>query len=183
MRTLKLEKYGKVYVGGELADVSKLSDKSEFVKGIMLLDLELGEDVTVGDAVHFFFEAKDLIQSFFSEEYEVVRALVSSTRLPKQYKRLEVLKMLKMEPDLLDEENNEEFLHLLPEVDFVEAGEDEDGVANVGALPLVINENVVLKKDSVEIIRSKTKFTLLDLMVCLFEEVPALIKEGVILSS
>jgi len=182
MRTLRIEKYGKIYINGELADMSVVEDKSELIKGIMLLDLELGDDVTVGDVVHFFFEAKDLVQSFFSEEYEVVRALVSSTRLPKPCKRIEVLKKLKIEPDSFGEDK-EEFLHLLPEVSYIEAKEGEDGVSNVSAIPVVINENLSFKVEGREIISSKTKINLFDLMVCLFEEIPTSIKEGLILSS
>lgn len=182
MRTLKLEKYGKIYIDGQEADTSLLTDKAEFVKGIMLLDVELGEDVNVGDVVHFFYEARDLIQSFFSEEYEVVRALVTSSRLPKPYKRLEVFKKLRIEPDSIDEDSGE-FLHLNPEISFIESESGEDGLINIGTLPLVIVEDVIMERDGVKIVESKTKLTMLDLMVCLFEELPAILKEGFILSS
>lgn len=181
MRTLRLEKYGKILINGEVADTSLLTDKSEFIKSIMLLDIEIGEDVNVGDMVHFFYESKDIVQSFFSEEYEVVRALVTATKLPKQYKALEIFKSLKIESDSFEGEDDQ-FLHFIPEVNFVEPELGEDGVITIGTLPLVINENVSLIKDGQPILASKTKITLFDLMVCLFEEIPAMIKEGIILS-
>lgn len=176
---LRLEKYGKIFVDGDEAE-NLGENKSEFIKGALMLEIELSEDLTVGDAVHFFYEAQDVIKTFFLEEYEVVRALSTSSRLPRPYKRFECFKSFKFESD--DLFGGDEYIYMLPEISVIESEEGEDGFRNIAALPLVINNEVVLERDGHTIIKSKAKITLYELMTCLFDELPALLKDGLILA-
>lgn len=176
MRTLKIEKSGKILIDGELVDMGQMSSKSEFITSILMFDVELSEDVSVFDMIHFFYESKELIQSLFSEQYEVVRALVTSSNLHSSYKSLRVYKSFKIEND----EDEQEFIYMIPEIEIIKSNFDENGVKLISGLPLIIDENVFFSHNEV-IINSRTKITLLDLMTCLFDELPALIKEGVIL--
>ena len=65
MRTLRIESGGKILIDGEHADISKLENKSEFLSSILTLDVELSEEVTLGEIVHFFYELRGLIKIYF----------------------------------------------------------------------------------------------------------------------
>jgi len=172
MRTLKVDSGNRIFIEGELADLSRLEDKSEFLTSMLALDTELGENVTCGDIIHFFYDAKDLIQKVFSEEYEVVRALASATQLPIEYKAIRVYKMFRLEP-----EEGKEFMYMTPEIEFIKPAPGEVGLKNIAGLPIYIDESIKLVQESSEI-EANTKISLLDLMTCLFDELPALIKSG-----
>jgi hypothetical protein len=185
MRTLRIERGGRIIIDESPVDINQMENKSEFLASILTLDVELSEDISVTDIIHFFYDAKDLIKSVLSEEYEVVRAVVTSTNLPRNYKHVRVYKSFKIENEILDD--NQEFIYLIPEIEMVPCEPGEDGVRGVGGLPIVIDESISLVHDNLETgnkvtIKSKTKISLLDLMTCVFDELPALIKEGLILS-
>jgi hypothetical protein len=172
MRTLKIDSGNRVFIEGELADLSLLEDKGEFLTSMLALDTELGENVTCGDIIHFFYDAKELIQKTLSEEYEVVRALTSATALPREYKAIRIYKMFRMES-----EDGKEFLYMTPEIEFIEAASGESGLKSIAGLPLYIDESVSLTHKGVTI-AANTKISLFDLLTCLFDELPALIKSG-----
>lgn len=175
MRTLKLEKSGKLIINQSVVDFSSIENRSEFLSSILLLDIELDDDITVADLIHFFYDSKEIILSLFSEEYEVVRALVTSSTSPFSCKKIRFYKSFKIE-----EEEDGDFVYMTPEIELIP---DEDGISNIGHIPIFIDENIELEQlsnnsESNLKIKSKTKLTLLDLMTCLFDELPYLIKEG-----
>jgi len=181
MRTLRIERGGRIIIDGELADISNLENKSEFFASIMTLDVELSDDMSVSDLVHFFYDSKDFIKSVLSEQYEVVRALVTMTNLPRNYKALRIYKSFKIENEIM--EDNQEFIYLLPEVEMIPSAPGEDGIRNLAGLPVILDENISLKHEETGIsINSKTKISLLDIMTCVFEDLASLLKEGALLS-
>lgn len=181
MRTLRIERGGRILIDGELADISSLENKSEFFSSILTLDVELEDGMSVSDIIHFFYDLKDLIKSILSEQYEVVRALATSTNLPRNYKAIRVYKSFKIESEIL--EDNQEFIYMLPEIELLACHPGEDGIKNLAGLPVFIDENINLKHEGSGIeINSKTKINLLDLMTCFFEDLASLLKEGALLS-
>lgn len=184
MRTLKLEKGTKVLIDNSPVEIGQLENKSEFISSLMLLDIEISERVSVSDIIHFFYDAKDLIRGMMSEEYEVVRAVVTSTILPRDYKEIRVYKSFKIEKDEVYGSDN--FVYLIPEIELIPSQPGEDGIRNMGGLQVIIDENIKLiheNEDGSNVeINSKTKITLLDLMTCIFDELPSIIKEGLVLS-
>lgn len=184
MRTLRIEKGGRVILDGSQVDLYKLENKSEFISGALNLDVEISDDINITDIIHFFYDAKDLIRSIFSEEYEVVRALVTSANLSRNYKYIRVYKSFKIEREVFD---NQKFIYMIPEIELVPSEPGEDGVKALGALPIIIDENIEfihedLISDQSITIKSKTKISLFDLMLCLFDDLPELVKEGIVLS-
>jgi hypothetical protein len=184
MRTLKLENGTKILIDNSPVEIGQLENRSEFLSGLMLLDMEISDSVTASDIIHFFYDAKDLIRGMMSEEYEAVRAMVTSAVLPRNYKAIRVYKSFRMEKD--EVYDNDSFLYLIPEIELVPSEPGEDGLRNMGGLPVVIDENIKLfheNEDGSKVeINSKTKVTLLDLMTCIFDELPSIIKEGLVLS-
>lgn len=180
MRALRIESGGKIFIDGELADITKLSNKEEFLTSLLCLDTELGDNVSCLDLIHLFYDSKDIIQSMLSEEYEVVRALVSATHLPKKYKSIKVYKSFKIEKELGE---NEDFIYMIPEIEFIPAINDENGIKNIGGLSVCIDEDITLKHNGLMLVQAKTKITLLELLICLFDDLPSIIKDGRLLLS
>jgi hypothetical protein len=185
MRTIRIENGGRLIIDGSPVEMSQLENKSEFLSSILMLDLELSNDVCITDIVHFFYDAKDLVRGILSEEYEVVRALITSSVLPRSYKSLRIYKSFKIEKEIIEE--NQDFIYLIPEIELIPSEPGEDGLNNMGSLPIVIDENIQLVHEDIQtggkiVIKSKTKITLLDVMICVFDELPALIKDGLLLS-
>ena len=180
MRALKIES-GNIYIDGQIADLSKLEskEKEEFLSSLLTLDIELGDNVTCADIVHFFYDAKGIIKNILSEEYEVVRALISGAPLSREYNAIRVYKSFKIESEIL--EDNQEFIYMQPEIELVAAAPGEEGVRNVAGLRIIIDENIKLTHGEI-VIESKTKISFLDLLTCIFDELPALIKDGVSLA-
>jgi hypothetical protein len=177
MRALRIESGGKLFIDGEYADLTKLDNKGEFLASVLMLDVELGEDVNCVDLIHLFYDAKDLIQNILSEEYEVVRALVSASPLPRDYKAIRIYKSFKIEEEHQEEH---EFIYMSPEIEMVKAEFGENGVKNVAGLSVYIDETIKLIHNDV-VIESRTKLSLLDVLTCLFDELPSLIKSGALL--
>lgn len=184
MRTLRIERGGKIIIEESSVDTSQLENKSEFLASILNLDIELADDVSIADMIHFFYDAKGLINSMLSEEYEAVRAVVTSANMPRSYKQLRVYKSFKIEKELI---NDEEFIYLTPEIELVPSEPGEEGIKNLGGLPIIIDESVKLIHEDFDsgnkiVIESKTKISLFDLMTCMFDDLPSLIKEGFLFS-
>jgi hypothetical protein len=177
MRALRIESGGKLFIDGEYADLAKLDNKGEFLASVLMLDVELGENVNCVDLIHLFYDAKDLIQNILSEEYEVVRALVSASPLPRDYKAIRIYKSFKIEEEL---QENKEFIYMSPEIEMVKAEFGENGVKNVAGLSVYIDETIKLIHNDV-VIESNAKLSLLDVLTCLFDELPSLIKSGALL--
>ncbi len=185
MRTIKIERGGRIIIDNSPVEINQLENKSEFLSGILMLDIELSSEISVADIIHFFYDAKDLIRGMMSDEYEVVRAIVTSASLSRPYKSLRIHKSFRIEKEIL--EDNQEFIYLIPEIELVPSEPGEDGIRNIGGLPIVLDEEIqLIHEDSVTgskvNIKSKAKITLLDLMTCIFDELPALVKEGLVLS-
>jgi len=180
MRTLRIEGGGKLYVGGELVYLSQIENKSEFLSSLLTLDLELADGIILSDLIHFFYESRDLIRSILSEEYEVVRALVTTTNLPRPYSKIRIFKSFNIEKEI--EEDGQEFIYLIPEIEIVPSIPGEDGINTLSSLSVVIDENITFNhRESETTINTKTKINLLDLMTCLFEDLSSLLKQGALL--
>lgn len=176
MRTLKIESNGNIFIDGSLVDLSNIDNKTEFFYSLLTLDVEFSEDITLHDLIHFFYESREVIKNILSEEYEVIRALVTTTNLPRDYKLLKIYKSFRVEK----EDKDCEFMYLLPEIELIPSNQDDDGVKTLSSIPIVIDENIQLKYNDTTI-ESKTKINLLDVMVCLFEELAIVLKEGKLL--
>ena len=179
MRTLRIETGGRILVDGELANVSQLENKGEFLSSLLTLDVELSEDISIGDLIHFFYDSKDLIRNILSEEYEVVRALVTMANLFSEHTAVRMYKSFKTEI-----EEGDKFIYMTPEVELVPVIPGEDGIKSLCGLPVIIDENIELidLETNSTIVSAKTKLSLLDIMICVFEELPVLLKEGAKLS-
>ncbi len=172
---LKIGRNGNFYLDENLVTTTDVVDTNEYFMQLLVFYTSIEKNTTLEEIVHSVFGMKKFISGYFSEEYEVVRAFTSSAKLDKKYKAIRFYKSFKVETD--DFLSADEFLYVLPEVSFVEAAEDEVGYKNLGELPVIIDENIKLNHNDIEL-KLKSKFTLLDILSCVFDETSACIVSG-----
>lgn len=177
---LKIGKNGNFYLDGDLVTTNDVSDINEYLTQLLAFYVSIEEGITLEEIVHSVFGLKKFIAGYFSEEYEVVRAFASSSKLDKKYKAIKFHKSFKVESD--DFLSDEEFLYVLPEISFIEAKDGEVGTNKLGELVVVIDENIKLNHNEIEL-NLKSKFTLLDILTCIFDETSACISNGNIVST
>ena len=73
--------------------------------------------------------------------------------------------------------DEDEYVYILPEIKLTEAVEEQCGSSKLGELPVLIDENLIYKGEDFSF-EKKVKFTLLDIMTCIFEEIIYTVKEG-----
>lgn len=176
---LKIGKNGNFYVDGNLLTTHEIPDINEYLMQLLGFYLTIEKGITLEEIVHTVFGMKKFISGYFSEDYEVVRAFTSSSKLEKQYKAIKFHKSFKVETD--DFLSEDEFLYVLPEISFVELLEGETGTDKLGELPVIIDENIILNYNDTEL-KLKNKFTLLDVLTCVFDETISCIKSGTIVT-
>lgn len=172
---LSLKKNSNFYLDGELLITDDVDDINQYMMQLLGFYITIEEGVTVEQLVHSVFGMKEFIKGYFSEEYEVIRAFTSASKLDRKYKALKINKYCRLESDEFLSED--EFLYVTPEVTFVEAVEGEKGHQKLGDIPIVVDENMEFVKDDITI-KMKTKFTLLDILTCVFDEMSDCLKSG-----
>lgn len=176
---LKITKGGNFYLEDNLVATHEVVDINEYLMQLLGFYVTLEDDIKIEELVHAVYGLKKFIGGYFSEEYEVVRAFSSSSKLDKKFKAIKFYKSFKVESD--DFLSDDEYLYVLPEVDFIEAGPNEEGFTKLGDLPIIIDENIILNHNDIEL-KMKSKFTLLDVLTCVFDEMGAHIKSGSVLT-
>ena len=172
---LKIGRNGNFYLDENLVTTHDVADINEYLMQLLGFYVSIEEGTTLEEIVHSVFGMKKFISGYFSEEYEVIRAFASSSKLDKKYKAIKFHKSFKVEAD--DFMSDEEYLYVLPEVSFIEAAEGEEGTNKLGELPVILDENIKLNHNDIEL-KLKSKFTLLDVLTCVFDETSACISSG-----
>lgn len=176
---LKISKNGNIYLDDNLVVTNGITDINEYLMTLLGFYTSVDEGVSIDELVHSVFGMKKFIAGYFSEEYETVRAFTSSAKLDKKYKAIKFYKSFKVETD--DFLSEDEYLYVLPEITFVEAGPGEEGYDKLGDLPIIIDESILLSHNDTEL-KLKSKFTLLDILTCVFAEMSDCLKGGNILT-
>lgn len=177
---LKIGKNGNLYLDGNLITTSEIEDVNAHMMQLLGFYVTIENGVTIEEILHGIFGMKKFISGYFSEDYEVIRAFASSAKLDKKYKEVRFYKSFKVESD--DFMSDDEFLYVLPEISFIEAKNQEKGYDNLGEVPVSIDENITLEHTDVRL-SMKSKFTFLDVLTCIFDEISSCLKSGSIISS
>ncbi len=150
---------------------------TEFLIANLDNEVELEDGVTVEEVVHSFYDCRDFIYAYFSEHYEVLRALITVKNLQKNYHVITVSKKAHID---------EGYIYLIPCVDFVVATGDQTKTNVLSKIKLVLNEELALMEDDIFTVdgdrnlkkKLKSKITLMDLMKALFEDLVLVIEEN-----
>ena len=141
-----------------IVDDSEMPVNKGLLLGSLSLDVELGEQITVGELVHFFYDISEFINDYFVEEYESVRSLISMGKF------ISPALNIKMQQDI---EENDEVICLNNTFELVLPKEGEKGSLEVKDLIVkldnaLIDENELLKN------KQKASFKLLDVLEFIF---------------
>jgi hypothetical protein len=172
---LKIGKDSQFYLEGNLISTKDVGDLNDYLTQLLAFNTTLESGITLSELVHALYGLKKFIGDYFSEEYEVARAFSTSTKLDRRMSNITFYKSFRIESD--DFMDDDEYIYILPEIKMEDIKDDEDGFDKLGDLPVVIDENLIYKGDEFSFDK-KVKFTLLDIMTCIFEEVIYTVKEG-----
>lgn len=172
---LKIGRDSQFYLQGNLISTQDVGDLNDYLVQLLSFNTTLESGITFSELIHALYGMRKFIADYFSEEYEVARAFATSTKLDRKMSNITFYKSFRLESD--DFMDDDEYVYILTEVKLEETKEDEAGYLKIGALPIVIDENLIYKGEEFSF-EKKTKFTLLDIMTCIFEELLTSIKEG-----
>lgn len=176
MRSIKINKNGALDISGEIINISSIENPEKFFQGLLMLDVEIGKDVTLGDLIHFSYNLKGFIKNFFCEEYEVVRVLTNVSKISKNIESIRLYKSFRIETEFQEEK---EFVYLIPEIE-VKYG-NEKRYEHLCDVPIIIDESVSFSYNDIKI-ETNSKLSLLDLMTCMYDELTDYIQQNNIIS-
>jgi len=161
---------------------SKDIDLAEYMIANLGAEVELEKGIMVEELVQLFYYLKDFVKNYFSEEYEVLRAMLTLGKFKERYKFLKIYKTLSVEDG---------YIYLMPNIELMVANDNEEGVDKVAELPVVLDDKVFTVDDlDIENIMSiaeenkdkiKTKFTLLDILTAFFDDLSDMLKNDSVL--
>jgi hypothetical protein len=172
---LKIKKDSNFYLQGNPISTSEVGDLNDYLIQLLGFYTTLEEGITVSELIHALYGMRKFVGDYFSEDYEVARAFATATKLTEPYKAIRFYKSFRIEAD--DFMDEDEFVYILPEIEFIKAEEGEKGYLKLGDIPIIIDEKLSFKGEEFSFDK-KSKFTLLDLLCCLFDEVTDFVKEG-----
>lgn len=98
-----------------ILDEQEVSINKEILMGILDVDVELDENLTIGDLIHLVYDISGFINDYFVEEYEAVRSLVAMGKFISPALKLKLQKKIEDDEDVLHVNNVFELI--LPEGD------------------------------------------------------------------
>lgn len=118
------------------------------------------DGASMGDIMNVFFHVQPFIQNYFIEEYHAVNALVSTLQPKKFLQRVEFSKHMVIDGD--------GYATILPHVEIITG---DDGTKTLKDTPVVLLDEMEISGDQrLDDVELKTKFTLLEVMDCVFSE-------------
>ena len=183
---LKIKRDSNIYLYDEVLDLQQLGDPNSVILGFLNLPVELEDGINLSELTNAFSGFKKFISDYFAEEYEVARAFSIATKLDKKCSSISFFKNFVTEFDLAslqdsvdneDDEGENEFVYIITGVDFSFSEDDEQGFYNIGDLPIIVNNKLSYLGEDFSF-NKKVKFTLSDILSCLFEDMIELVKSG-----
>jgi hypothetical protein len=172
---LRIGRDSQFYLQGNLISTKEIENINDYLVQLLAFNTTLEEGITLSELIHALYGMSKFIGDYFSEEYEVARAFATSTKLDRKMSNITFYKSFRLESDNFMDDD--EYVYILPEIKLEESDGDDIGYLKIGALPIVIDDNLIFKGEDF-CFEKKTKFTLLDIMTCIFEEVIYFVREG-----
>ena len=102
---LKIKKDSNYYVQGKLVITHDIKDLNEYLTQLLGLYTNLEEEITLSELVHALYGLRKFISDYFSEDYEVLRAFVTGTKLEEPCKYVRFYKSFRIEADNFSDED------------------------------------------------------------------------------
>ena len=179
---LRIGRDSNLYLDGTLVNTQEVKNINEYLMGFLTLNVTLEDGILLNELIHSLYGLKQYISVYHLEEYEALRAFTNIGKFNKPYKSIVFSKSITIESDDFVETDETKYLYITPIVTLEECRENEIGFEKIGDVPVVINENMKLEYDDYIKLDLKSKFTLQDILTCLFEELFYKIKNENIIS-
>lgn len=172
---LKIGRDSQFYLQGNLISIKDVGNLNDYLVQLLAFHTTLEEGITLSELIHALYGMNKFIMDYFSEEYEVARAFAISTKLDRSMSNITLYKSFRIESDnFLDDD---EYVYILPEIRIEDIKEAESGYIKLGELPVIIDDRLVFTSEEFSFDK-KVKFTLLDILICIFDELIYEIREG-----
>lgn len=172
---LRIGRDSQFYLQGNLISTKDVGNLNDYLVQLLSFHTTLEEGIKLSELVHALYGMNKFITDYFSQEYEVARAFATSTKLDRKMSCIKFYKSFRLESD--DFMDDDEYVYILPEIKFEEMKSNQEGYLKLGDLPIIIDENLIYKGEEFSF-EKKVKFTLLDIMTCIFEEIVDAVKDG-----
>lgn len=179
---LRIGRDSNLYLDGVLVNTQEPKNINEYLMGFLTLNVTLEDGILLSELIHSLYGLKQYILVYHLEEYEALRAFTHIGKFNKPYKSIVLSKSFTVESDEFVENEESKYLCITPVVSLEECGDGDIGYEKIGDIPVVINENMKLEYNEYTTLELKTKFTLQDVITCLYEELFYKIKNENIIS-
>ena len=176
---IKIRRNMDMTVDGQSLDFNVIN-KSEFIIANLWNETTLQRGMNLEELIHFFYEIKDFVYQYFSEHYEVPRALITMGNFGSYYENMKFYKTLSIEKEKPSDEDEFMFISCNAELKRYVSGGGRHGTDKVSELPIIVDEFVLDESNAIGK-KVKTKFYLMDFMSLIFEEVPNILKHDSVL--
>jgi hypothetical protein len=172
---LKIGRDSQFYLQGNLISTKDVGNLNDYLVQLLAFHTTLEDGITLSELVHALYGMDKFIVDYFCEEYEVARAFAISTKLDRKMSNIRFYKSFRVESD--DFLDDDEYVYIIPEIKIEDIRDDEAGYIKLGELPVFIDDKLTFESDEFSFDK-KVKFTLLDILICIFDELIYEIKEG-----
>lgn len=168
METLIIKRDSKIYLNEVNILSQETTDLNSYIIGFLDVFVSFEEGLTLFELIKSIEGINKFISSYYLDEYEVLRALCHASKLRTLSTSLKLYKNFIVETEDILTNNEKNYVNIVPMVEFL-SEEEKEKKEKIGELPIVINEDIEfiqLKIDKV----LKSRFTLQDVLTCLFSE-------------
>lgn len=180
MDKLKFCKNNKLFLGEQ--EVKRDSvNFTEFLVANLDSEIDFEEGLTIEELIHFFYDCREFIYSYFSEHYEVLRAFLTVKNLNNHYHAFKICKKIHID---------EEYIIIIPSIDFILPKEGESRTNALGKIVVILDDQLSLMEDDLfsnqfddnRNLKKKmrSRITLQDCMRSLFEDLVSILEENII---
>jgi hypothetical protein len=158
---LEIKANKSIYLDGQKMNID---NDNCTIEEILLSSLDipvtLDKDLTIGDLVHVFYDIKDFILYYCSEEYENARSLIQGGILLFDSEYIEITKYIEL---------NSNKLNINLKSNIIQAEKQIN--RNVKDLKIKFNDNIVDEDDILKDgINAKAEFTLIEIISVIYED-------------
>jgi hypothetical protein len=172
---LKIGRDSQFYLQGNLISIKDVGNLNDYLVQLLAFNTTLEKGITLSELIHALYGMNKFIVDYFSEEYEVARAFAISTKLDRKMSNITFYKSFRVESD--DFLDDDEYVYIIPEIKIEDIRDDEAGYIKLGELPVIIDDKLTFDSEEFSFDK-KVKFTLLDILICIFDELIYEIREG-----
>lgn len=170
---IEIKSGGIVYLESTPLNMASAMDANDLFLTLSDIYTKIEDGLTLGELLSAFYRCSKLVDNLYSEDFETLRILIN-TPIPTENK---ITRLIFKKQFTIEEEDGQEFIYLIPSAEFKIDLSLEKAYNTLSSVPVVLDEDVELTTQ-LGPLKYKNKFTLIEIMSCLFEDTSDLIRFG-----